>query len=67
MLSKYGNAQLHLRLYCSTIISGIIHFLRHIDDQRHIVGILTNLTFAKVKPRYTKADKETEDEVVEED
>ena len=31
-----------------------------------LVGILTNLTFAKVKPRYTKADKEAEDEVVEE-
>ena len=32
-----------------------------------IVGVLSNLTFAKVKPRYTKADKEEEDEVVEED
>ena len=31
-----------------------------------LVGILTNLTFAKVKPRYTKADKEADDEVVEE-
>ena len=31
-----------------------------------LTGILTNLTFAKVKPRYTKADKEEEDEVVEE-
>ena len=26
-----------------------------------IVGVLDNLTFAKVKPRYTKADKEAED------
>ena len=32
-----------------------------------LTGILTNLTFAKVKPRYTKADKEAGDEVVEED
>ena len=27
-----------------------------------LVGILSNLTFAKVKPRYTKADKEAEEE-----
>ena len=27
-----------------------------------LVGILSNLTFAKVKPRYTKADKENTDE-----
>ena len=27
-----------------------------------IVGVLDNLTFAKVKPRYTKADKEAEEE-----
>ena len=27
-----------------------------------IVGVLSNLTFAKVKPRYTKADKEAEEE-----
>ena len=26
-----------------------------------IVGVLDNLTFAKVKPRYTKADKEAEE------
>ena len=26
-----------------------------------IVGVLDNLTFAKVKPRYSKADKETEE------
>jgi predicted histone-like DNA-binding protein len=26
-----------------------------------IAGVLSNLTFAKVKPRYSKADKETED------
>jgi hypothetical protein len=26
------------------------------------VGVLSNLTFAKVKPRYTKADKEAEEE-----
>ena len=32
-----------------------------------LTGTLTNLTFAKVKPRYTKADKEAGDEVVEED
>ena len=31
-----------------------------------LMGALTNLTFAKVKPRYTKADKEADDEVVEE-
>ena len=27
-----------------------------------IVGVLDNLTFAKVKPRYSKADKEAEEE-----
>ena len=27
-----------------------------------IVGVLSNLTFSKVKPRYTKADKEAEEE-----
>ena len=27
-----------------------------------LMGALTNLTFAKVKPRYTKADKESTDE-----
>ena len=27
-----------------------------------IAGVLSNLTFAKVKPRYSKADKETEDD-----
>ena len=27
-----------------------------------LVGILSNLTFAKVKPRYTKDDKESEEE-----
>ena len=27
-----------------------------------IVGVLDNLTFAKVKPRYTKADKEASDD-----
>ena len=32
-----------------------------------IVGVLSNLSFAKVKPRYTKADKETEEETGGED
>ena len=32
-----------------------------------LMGALTNLTFAKVKPRYTKADKETEEETGGED
>ena len=32
-----------------------------------IVGVLSNLTFAKVKPRYTKEDKETEEETGGED
>ena len=32
-----------------------------------LVGILSNLTFTKVKVKSSKADKETEDEVVEED
>ena len=27
-----------------------------------IVGVLSNLTYAKVKPRYTKEDKEAEEE-----
>ena len=27
-----------------------------------IVGVLSNLTYAKVKPRYSKADKEVEEE-----
>ena len=32
-----------------------------------LVGILNNLTFARVKVKSSKADKEAEDEVVEED
>ena len=32
-----------------------------------LVGILSNLTFTKVKVKSSKADKEAEDEVVEED
>ena len=31
-----------------------------------LIGVLNNLTFTKVKPKSTKADKEAEDEVVEE-